>query len=134
MERWIEGRLRLSAEAARARADRRRGALSAEGVALTARDAEEAPLGYLSSHTLVADLAGARVELRGDVVLEDTHGRTLTATHAIYTADEQRVVAPGRVQVEGANFRAEGRHLRAELGPGTIEVDGPLRARVSPSR
>jgi hypothetical protein len=38
VERWVEGQLRLSAEAARARADRRRGVLSAEGVALVARD------------------------------------------------------------------------------------------------
>ena len=124
VERWVEGQLRLSAEAARARADRRRGVLSAEGVALGA------PLGYLSSHALLADLAGAQVELRGDVVLEDTHGRTLTATHAIYTSGDQRVVAPGRVQVQGANFRAEGRRLRADLGPGLVEVDGPLSARV----
>lgn len=134
VERWVDGRLRLSAEAARARADRRRGVLSAEGVALTARDEHEVPLGYLSSHSLAADLAGARVELHGDVVLEDTHGRTLTATHAVYTAGDQRVVAPGRVQVEGANFRAAGRRLRADLEPGTIEVAGPLSARVFPAR
>ena len=120
VERWVEGQLRLSA------------VLSAEGVALVARDALGAPLGYLSSHALVADLAGAQVELRGDVVLEDTHGRTLTATHAIYTSGDQRVVAPGRVQVQGANFRADGRRLRADLGPGVVEVDGPLRARVQP--
>lgn len=130
VERWVEGQLRLSAEAARARADRRRGVLSAEGVALVARDELGAPLGYLSSHALLADLAGAQVELRGAVVLEDTHGRTLTATHAVYTSGDQRVVAPGRVQVQGANFRAEGRRLRADLGPGLVEVDGPLSARV----
>ncbi len=132
VERWVEGRLRLSARAELAALDRRGGTVRGQQVTLVARDREGADLGRVRGQTLAADLAGNRAELSGDVVLEDRTGRTVTATAAVYTASDQHVRAPGRVRMEGANFWAEGRALSADLEAGTIEVGGPLRSEVVP--
>lgn len=132
VERWVEGRLRLSARADRAALDRRGGTVRGRQVTLVARDPDGLELGHVSGRELVADLAGARVELTGDVVLEDRTGRTITATSAVYTSADQRVRAPGRVRMEGANFWAEGRALTADLEAGTVDVGGPLTSQVRP--
>jgi len=44
------------------------------------------------------------------------------------------VEAPGRVTIEGANFRAEGDGLVARRREGTIDVGGPATATVTPAR
>lgn len=134
VERWVDGQLRLSSHAERAAVDRRGGTVRATGVELTARGPDGVERGRVSGRTLTGDLKGEVAVLTGDVTLRDTTGRTLTATQASYTGRDQRVRAPGRVRLEGANFWAEGRGLDADLETGTIDVAGPLQGRVGGDR
>ena len=132
LERWIEGQLRYSARAEQAVVDRKSGVVAATAVEVTARAPGGAERGRLRGRTLAAQLDGRAATLTEEVVFEDAEGRTLTATAAELIAAEDRVRAPGVVVFEGANFRATGRRLEADLKRGTIDVAGPLDARITP--